>query len=216
MSGPATSVVVAGATGLVGGHCVARLLADARIARVTCLQRRAVSSGEADGRVRRVAVDYERLDAVPDADFATDAALCALGTTIRVAGSQAAFRRVDHDYLLAFARRARAAGVMRFGLVSALGADPRSAVFYNRVKGETEAAVGALGFASLSIARPSLLLGERAEFRLGERLMMPLGRFLPRRWRAIEAGEVARALVEATLERGAGVHILENAVLLPR
>lgn len=212
MSAAGTSVLVAGATGLVGRHCVTRLLADARIQRVTCLQRRI--GVDDDVRRRSIAVDYEQLAAVPDAVFVADAALCALGTTIRVAGSQDAFRRVDHDYVLAFARRARDAGVTRFGLVGALGAEPRSSVFYNRVKGETEAAVTALGFESLCIVRPSLLLGARAEFRLGERLMTPLGRLLPRRWRAIDADQVARALITATLGPLRGIQVLENAALL--
>jgi uncharacterized protein YbjT (DUF2867 family) len=209
-----TVVVVAGSTGLVGAQCVALLLADPQTARVTCLQRRAAVPDGTDRRRERVVVDFERLQDVPASVFAADAALCALGTTIRSAGSQAEFRRVDHDYALAFARRARDAGVRRFGLVSALGAAPRSAVFYNQVKGETETSIGSLGFETLVIARPSLLLGERAEFRLGERLMAPLGRLLPRRWRAIEARQVARALVDATLRRGRGVHVLENEALL--
>lgn len=214
MSPAGLRVLVAGGSGLVGAHCVRRLSADARVTQVTCLQRRAGAAH--DARRREVVVDFAQLQAVPESVFVADAALCALGSTIRVAGSQAAFRRVDHDYVLAFAQRARAAGVTRFGLVSALGAEPRSAVFYNRVKGEIEAAVMALGFASLTLVRPSLLLGERAEFRLGERLMAPLGRPLPRRWRAVAGDAVAAALVEALLAGRPGVQILENAALLPR
>lgn len=214
MSAPPLRVLLAGATGLVGTQMLACLAADARVAQVVALQRRDARGGDGSGAVRRVAVDFECLDAAPDTLFEADAALCALGTTIRLAGSQAAFRRVDHDYVAAFARRARAGGVRRFGLVSALGADPRSRVFYNRVKGEAEATLRALGFEVLVIARPSLLLGERREFRLGERLSAPFGRLLPARWRAIEAAQVARALVNATLQGPAGVHVLENAQLL--
>jgi uncharacterized protein YbjT (DUF2867 family) len=209
MSAPTQRVVVAGASGLVGTACVAVL--RARGIAVHALQR---GGGDDAGGVRRLAVDYERLDATAPEVFAVDAALCALGTTIRTAGSQAAFRRVDHDYVLAFARRARDAGVVRFGVVSALGADAASRVFYNRVKGETEQALVALGFDVLAIVRPSLLLGDRREFRLGERVMTPLGRMLPRRWRAVHADDVAAGLVTATLGRGAGVHVLENAELL--
>lgn len=214
MSPPAAAarVLVAGATGLVGRALVERLQRDPRVASLALLQRRAATDGTA--RMQRHVVDFEALERAPAALFAADAAFCALGTTIRVAGSQAAFRRVDHDYVVGFARRARDGGAMRFGLVSALGADPRSRVFYNRVKGETEAALRALGFELLAIARPSLLLGARDEFRLGERLMTPLGRWLPRRWRAIEAAQVARALIEATLAPGQGVRVLENGELL--
>jgi uncharacterized protein YbjT (DUF2867 family) len=209
----AARVLVAGATGLVGRALVEVLQRDPRVAALTLLQRRAAAA-DTTPRTRRLAVDFEALDAAPAAGFAAEAAFCALGTTIRVAGSQAAFRRVDHDYAVGFARRAREAGVTRFGLVSALGADPRSRVFYNRVKGETEAALRALGFDLLAIARPSLLLGARDEFRLGERLMTPLGRWLPRRWRAIEATQVAQGLVEATLAPGQGVRVRENGELL--
>jgi uncharacterized protein YbjT (DUF2867 family) len=209
----AARVLVAGATGLVGRALVELLQGDPRVAALTLLQRRAAAA-DTTPRTRRLAVDFDALDAAPAEWFAAEAAFCALGTTIRVAGSQAAFRLVDHDFVLAFARRAREGGASRFGLVSALGADPRSRVFYNRVKGETEAALRALGFERLAIARPSLLLGARDEFRLGERLMAPIGRLLPSRWRAIGAAQVARALIEATLAPGSGVRVLENAELL--
>jgi uncharacterized protein YbjT (DUF2867 family) len=205
-------ILVAGATGLVGRECVARLLGDTRVAEIVSLQRRATPSAP---RLRVVPVDFERLDALDPAVFAADAALCALGTTIRVAGSEAAFRRVDHDHVLAFARLARAAGATCFGLVSALGADPVSRVFYNRIKGETEVALAALGFPRLVIVRPSLLLGARDEFRLGERMFAPLGRLLPRRWRAVPAARVAAHLVDAVLDPAPGVHRIENAALLP-
>jgi uncharacterized protein YbjT (DUF2867 family) len=206
-------VLLAGATGLVGGECLAQLRGDARVAQVVSLQRRAGAASD-DARVRIVETDFGELDRLPAEVFAAGAALCALGTTIRIAGSQPAFRRVDHDYVLAFARRARAAGVARFGLVSAIGADPDSRVFYNRVKGDTEADVAALGFDTCVFVRPSLLLGEREEFRLGERLAMPFGRWLPKAWRAVPAARVAQRLIAATLEGASGVHVIENAELL--
>jgi uncharacterized protein YbjT (DUF2867 family) len=206
-------VLVAGATGLVGRECVARLLGDARVEHVISLQRRETAPA---ARLRVVPVDFERLDALDPAAFGAEAALCALGTTIRVAGSQAAFRRVDHDHVLAFARFARAAGATRFGLVSALGADPDSRVFYNRVKGEVEAALTTSGFASLVIVQPSLLLGERKEFRFGERIAAPLGRLLPRRWRAVPAGLVAAHLVDSVLAGAPGTHRIVNAELFAR
>lgn len=211
MSAAGLRVLLAGATGLVGAHALAWLARDARVAQLAALQRR---PGAADDPVRRVVADFERLDAVPAEVFAVDAAFCALGTTIATAGSQAAFRRVDFDYVLAFARRARAGGATRFALVSALGADPGSSVFYNRVKGEAEAAVRQLGFASLAIARPSLLLGERREHRPGERLAAPLMRLLPARWRAVPAERVAARLAETLLAGAPGERVLENAALL--
>ena len=150
-----------------------------------------------------------------------DAAFCALGTTIKVAGSQAAFRAVDHDAVLAFAAAARSAGATRFGLVSALGADARSAVFYNRVKGEVEATLRAQGWPRLVIARPSLLLGDRAALgqperpgeRWGQRLMPAIGGLVQGRWRPITAVVVARALHRALLAEGPAVEVLDNARL---
>ena len=137
-----------------------------------------------------------------------DTAFCCLGTTIKVAGSQAAFRAVDFDAVLAFARAARAAGVRRFGVVSSLGASPTAGSFYSRVKGEMEAELATLGFAQLVIARPSLLIGDRAKLgqapRVGERLALlvsrPLLPLIPKAWRPIAADTVARALLRALVQ----------------
>jgi uncharacterized protein YbjT (DUF2867 family) len=140
---------------------------------------------------------------------APEVAFCALGTTIGKAGSQQGFRAVDHDAVLAFAMAAQAAGARCFVLVSGLGADPRSSIFYNRVKGETEADLRALGFASLAIAQPSLLLGERLESRPAERALVVASRFLsgvlkPFASRPIEAQVVARALLAIAHDPPAG------------
>jgi uncharacterized protein YbjT (DUF2867 family) len=120
---------------------------------------------------------------------------------------------VDFDDSLAAARLGRERGAAHFLLVSARGADPRSPFFYYRVKGELEEAVKALGYPSLTIARPSLLLGERDEFRVGEELAKRLGWLLPRASRPVPAAQVAAALVRAAHESRPGVHILENAKL---
>ena len=133
--------------------------------------------------------------------------------SISVAGSQAAFRAVDYELPLRVARLARAQGATHFLLVSALGASAASRVFYNRVKGELEDALGALGFRSLTIARPSLLLGERAEFRLGERVAQPFGCLMPPRWKPVHARQVAAALVRAAREDLAGHRVIENIAL---
>lgn len=213
MSIQSVHVLLVGATGLVGRHCLGHLTGDARVAEISVLQRRAPEQSARDPRIRIVQTDFEAIGALPATVFGVDAAICALGTTIRQAGSQTAFRRVDHDYPLAIARRLREAGATRFGLVSALGADTGSRVFYNQVKGEVEAAIEALGFASLSIVRPSLLLGERDDFRLGERLSAPVGRLLPRRWRAVPAERVARVLLDSVLRGTPGTQRIENAEL---
>src|SRR5439155_15744926 len=146
---------------------------------------------------------------------------CCLGTTIKRAGSQPAFRLVDHTFVVGLARAGLRAGATQFLLVSAIGADPASRVFYSRVKGETESAVRRLGFPSIQIFRPSLLLGERSEFRLGERIAMVvaplpslllLGRL--RRFRPIPAETVARAMVNLAREAPRGPNVFEYDAMI--
>jgi uncharacterized protein YbjT (DUF2867 family) len=209
--------LVAGGTGLVGRELLNQLLAAPDTRAVHALARRLPAAARADARLHWLQVDFAALPALPVADTA----LCALGTTIKVAGSQAAFRAVDFDAVIAFARAARTAGVRRFGVVSALGASATSKTFYNRVKGETEAALSTLGFDSLVIARPSLLLGPRSELdqpgrpgeRLAEAITRPLGGLIPKAWRPIEASTVARALLKAVADGTRGVRFVESGEL---
>jgi len=142
-----------------------------------------------------------------------DTAFCCLGTTIRAAGSQEAFRAVDYDLVLAVAQRAREMGARHFLVISALGADAQSRVFYNRVKGELEQGVRALAFPSLTIARPSLLEGDRSEVRPGEILGAKLAFLVPGRWKPVHVRQVARALVQAAADERVGEHVLENVEL---
>lgn len=200
------TALVAGGTGLVGGELVRQLAAHGEYARVTALVRR---SADLPDPVVPLAGDFERLEGVAD-QLGADHVFCALGTTIRKAGSRAAFRRVDHDYVVSLARLARAHGARHFLLVSSVGADPRSRVFYSRVKGEVEAAVQTLGYPSLTIVRPSLLLGPRSEFRLGEALVKPLGPLFPRRYRPVHARAVAATMIRAALEGQPGMRIVES------
>ncbi len=162
-------------------------------------------------------VDFATLPPLP----AVDDVFIALGTTIKVAGSQSAFRAVDLDAVLAVASAARASGATRLGVVSAMGANPRSPVFYNRIKGEMEQAVLGLGFAGVVIARPSMLTGDRESLqqaaRPAERLIQSFMRLIqpltPANLRAISASDVARSLIEAVKTRGPGVHILPSGDL---
>ena len=221
---PARVAVVAGATGMVGRAVLARLTADktSAYAAVHTLGRRAPELPAGAPNARLVShVSESLLEAqVPPADDM----FIALGTTISVAGSQAAFRAVDLDTVLALARAARAAGVRRLGVVSAMGADAKSQVFYNRVKGEMELAVSALGFDTVVIARPSLLDGERDALgqptRRGEQLALQVMRLLkpliPRNYRAISDTLVAKALVEAVQAGRPGVQILLSGQMQPR
>jgi uncharacterized protein YbjT (DUF2867 family) len=155
-------VLLVGATGLVGGHCLTRLLADPDFSQVTVLARDALE--RTDPKLTVHVVDFDHLREQAQA-IAADAVLCGLGTTHRAAGSPEAFVKVDHIYVAELARLAAARGVLRFVLVSAVGADPGSPVFYNRVKGRAEAAVSEQPFKAVHILRPSLLLGERRETR---------------------------------------------------
>ncbi len=208
----ARTVLLAGSTGLVGRECLRRLSADPDVDEVRALTRRPLAEAERLPRVTEVLVDFENLDRTPSL-LGVHQVICALGSTIRKAGSRDAFRRVDYDYPLRLAHLALGHGATHFLLVSAVGADPRSWVFYSRVKGELEAAILALGFRSVTIARPSLLLGERAEFRLGEEIARRLAFLTPGRYKPVAAWQVAEALVRAAREDRAGTRIIENAEL---
>ena len=205
------TALVAGATGLTGKHLLEFLLADERYASVCALVRKATL--QAHPKLSEHVIDFESLGKLPKADDA----FCCLGTTIKKAGSQAAFRKVDFDYVINFAAAAKAAGAKRFLVVSALGANAKSSVFYNRVKGEMENALKAMNFESLHIFRPSFLLGERAEARVGERLgiavfsaLAPLMIGPARKIRPVEAKAVARAMVLAANGGVLGVEVIES------
>lgn len=205
---------IAGASGLVGSQLLSLLLEDAEFGSVVSLGRRQIAQTHPK-LVQRV-VDFSALDAAGLAS--PEVAFCALGTTIGKAGSQRAFRAVDHDAVLEFAKAALATGARCFALVSSLGADPGSRIFYNRVKGETESDLRALGFASLVIAQPSLLLGDRTESRPGERALIVASRFLggllkPFAARPIEAVVVARALLTIAHDSPAGTTVYPSAEL---
>lgn len=205
---------LAGASGLVGRALASQVAADPACQALYLLLRHPAPALQALPHAQVIAWSDAALPALPP----IDAALCALGTTIRTAGSQAAFRAVDHDAVLGFAQAARAAGARRFAVVSALGADAASPVFYNRTKGEMERAVGALGFEVLVIARPSLLLGDRSALgqapRLAESLAQAAAPWLawltPRRLQPIPATSVARGMLAALREGRPGLRVVES------
>jgi uncharacterized protein YbjT (DUF2867 family) len=205
-------VLLAGATGLVGGEILRGLVGDDDVAEVRALVRRPLDRALAAPKVSELLADFDALDAHPEW-FRVDQVLCALGTTIRRAGSQDAFRRVDFEYPAALARLAHTHGARHFLLVSSVGANARSRVFYSRVKGELEDAVRAAGYAAVTIARPSFLLGPREETRLGELLITPLAHLFPAAWKPVHARQVASALVHAARTGRPGVEILDNAAL---
>ena len=199
-----------GATGLVGRHVLTLALADPRVEALVAPTRRVLT---AHPKLCNPRVDFDRLP--QDADWwQADAVICALGTTMRTAGSEEAFRRVDFDYPLTVARLASAHGTSTYVLNSAIGADPSSRFFYNRVKGELEQALTGQGFESLTFVRPGVIGGHRDEFRLGERMMVMgltlTGSLLPKRWRLNPAQQIASALLEAAIRPETGVHVVTS------
>lgn len=206
--------MIAGATGLVGGYCLEELLDSAAYTSVLVVARRPML-GRVHPKLDLRIVDFGTLDAEEPA--VADDAFCCLGTTMRQAGSREAFRRVDHDFVLAFARFARRSGARRFVVISSLGANRRSRVFYSRVKGEAEEALRRVGFESLVILRPSLLLGPRSQPRAGERIAVAvaaLGRpFMVgplRRYRPVHASAVARAMVRLAAREWTGTVVVDS------
>jgi uncharacterized protein YbjT (DUF2867 family) len=200
--------VVAGGTGLVGGHLLDQL-SSAGVPTMAYARREGPPRPGVAWRV----LDLAGLDAssVPPG---TEAAFCCLGTTIRKAGSQAEFRRVDHDLVLAFARACREAGVPQLHAVSAAGADVASRIFYSRVKGETERDLKQLGFPTLALYRPSLIGGDRAERRPAEAFAMGAARvlspILPAAIRLVPAAAIARTLLETARRAPPGVTIVPS------
>lgn len=211
-SKPKKTALLAGATGLVGRQILQLLANDEEIAEVRALVRRPLPAEDRRPRVRECIVNFDRLEEHPEW-FNVDLVFSALGTTIGAAGSQAAFRRVDFEYAFSVAKLARAAGARQFLFVSAMGANAHSMLFYNRVKGELEEAVKQLGYPSIAIARPSLLLGKRSTPRLSEEVFKRFGWIAPKAFAPIEAAQVAAALVRASKENTPGVKILDNRKL---
>jgi uncharacterized protein YbjT (DUF2867 family) len=211
---PMTRLLLAGATGLVGEAALQRALTSPRVQQVVAPTRRPL---DAHPKLLNPVVDFDALPA--DAEWwRVDAVACALGTTIRDAGSQDAFRRVDHDYPLAIARHTHAHGAATFVLVSAMGADAGSRVCYSRTKGEVEDALDGIGFTSLTLLRPGLLGGERRQHRAGERIALrvlgALDAALPQRYRIVPAERVADALLQAALAPPPGRHVIPSERLL--
>ncbi|MCP1624724.1 oxidoreductase [Pseudomonas nitroreducens] len=200
-----TNILLAGATGLTGEHLLDRMLNEPTVKRVIAPARRKLA-------------EHPRLDnpigplaeLIPHLLQPVDTVFCCLGTTLKEAGSEEAFRSVDFDLPLALGERGLALGARHYIVVSALGADSQSSIFYSRTKGELEDALRQQGWQQLTIARPSLLLGQREEVRLAELLAAPFSRILPGKLHGIEAIALARALWRLALEPGKGVRVVES------
>lgn len=189
------AALIVGASGLVGSFLLERLLASSTYARVTAWVRR--DPGRSHPKLEIEVVDFERL---PERRIEAEDVFCCIGSTLRQAGSRQAFRRVDFDIPVALARLAARDGAKRFLVVSALGADARSRVFYSRVKGEMEDAVRSSGVPKVHVFRPSLLSGPRKEFRFGERAGLALASLLGPllgKYRPTRAEDLAAAMLRA-------------------
>jgi len=210
------TAVVAGASGLVGRELLGRLLREPVYERIVALTRRPLHAGD---RVIEVPAQFEALDRVLAPAVPTNAtidAYCCLGTTIRAAGSEAAFRQVDFDYVVAFGRWTIGHAMRRMLVITALGADANSQLFYNRVKGEVEFALRALAGPTLTLLSPSLLDGARPQWRAGELLALavsrPLRSLLPSRVRPVRVADVAQSMIDAA-QRAEALPVIESAAM---
>ncbi|MBW7475457.1 oxidoreductase [Paenibacillus oenotherae] len=208
------TALLAGASGLVGAQLLKDLLEKQQYSQVKVLVRNPLSLEHP--RMEQIVVDFDELGSSLQ-HFQVDDVYCTLGTTIKKAGTQEAFKKVDLDYPLALAKLAKQGGAQRFLMVTALGANPRSGNFYSRVKGEVEESVRDIGLPALHIFRPSLLLGDRKEFRLVEKLaiiLSPLFKLVMRgrlrRYRPVHAAIVARAMAVKGSTLQEGVFIYES------
>ncbi|MEE4105087.1 NAD(P)H-binding protein [Pseudomonas viridiflava] len=198
-------ILLAGATGLTGEHLLDRLLNEPTVSRVLAPTRRALAEHP---HLENPVGDLNTL--LPSLGGRVDIAFCCLGTTIKQAGSQDAFKAVDLDLVVAFAKRARELGARHLLVISAVNADARSSVFYSRIKGEMEQALRAQDWPQLTIARPSLLVGNRPETRWAEQLAAPIAKLIPGKYGAIEACQLARALWRLALEEQDGERTVES------
>jgi uncharacterized protein YbjT (DUF2867 family) len=208
------TALLAGGSGLIGGHCLEFLLKDATYDRVHVLVRQPL--GVVSDKLIQHVGSLEILEQTME-NFGIDDVFCCLGTTLKKAGSKEAFRVVDFDYPFRIAKKAKSIGATGFYLVSALGADPESKFFYNRVKGDVERAVADCGFERYAIFRPSLLVGKRKERRPAEEWSGMLARCLSfvfigpmKRFRPVAAAAVALAMVSAAKETVPGVRVYES------
>lgn len=206
----ARSALVLGATGLVGQKCLDLLLEDSSYGAVHVIVRKPLARQHP--KLQQQVIPFTELEATVARVGAAEV-FCCLGTTIKQAGSKEAFRRVDYEYPFRAAKSAAASGAKQFLIVTALGSDPSSMIFYNRVKGEVERDICALPLPTVHVLQPSMLLGERSEQRAGEaigkvvmRLFQPLMLGGARKYRAIEGAAVARAMVALAKQDKPGKH----------
>lgn len=208
------TAIVAGATGAIGKTLVYQLLESGDYNKVIILSRKLLTIKHA--KLTQVLVEFNEGLSNKITEH-VDVVYCCLGTTIKKAGSQEQFYKVDHDYVLQLAKLGKQLGASSFVMVSAMGADANSSIFYSRVKGEVEQAVQHLDYHQLIVVRPSLLIASRIEFRLGETIakyVMKFTGFLMigplKKYKAIKVEQVANAMIHYQQKLGRGVHVITN------
>ena len=207
------TALVAGASGLIGRYLLNELLDSGNYQQVKALLRKPVK--KVHPVFQQVPFDYAK----PDASLVdAEVVFCCLGTTLKKAGSKDAFRKVDFQYPLDLAKMAFENGCKRFAIVTAIGSDKNSRFFYSRVKGELEQELQKIPFESLHVYRPSMLLGPRSEFRVGEEIgktfMKVAGFLFPKNYRAVHASQVANAMVSDDMHPEKGIHFVESGEML--
>lgn len=210
---PHRTALLAGASGQVGGFLLAQLLACTEYDKVISVGRR--KTGISHPKLEEIIIDFEKPETL---NIPADDVYCCLGTTIKKAGSQEQFKKVDYGYPVALATHTLAAGASSFMIVSSMGTDINSRIFYSRVKGEMEAVISQMAFQKMGIFRPSMLFGPRSEFRLGElmgkALMQAFAWIIPIKYKGVQASQVAKAMLHFALSDKTGVHIVENPEIL--
>ena len=205
------TAVVAGASGLIGKELIQKLISSDQYRRIYVLSRK--KSGLANAKIKELVIDFEKIDQLTF-DEPVDDIFCTLGTTMKQAGSRDNFKKVDFEYVVALANLGKQSGASKFLVITAMGADSKSAVFYNKVKGLTEEALINIGFKQLVIFRPSLLLGKRAETRFAEILsgffMNAFSFIIPDNYKAIQAEKVADSMLKMAINSTGTVSIVKS------
>lgn len=205
------TALVAGSTGLIGSQLLQLLLTDTYYDVVKAISRKPLEISHP--RLENIVLDFDRLTEYRD-KLKADDVFCCLGTTIKKVKTKEKFRKVDFDYPVELAKLTRTNGTEQYLLVSALGADKNSKIFYNQVKGEVEEAISKIGFTTFHIFRPSLLMGDRSESRSGEEagkvFFKYLGFLVPRKYKGIDSVKVARAMQRLAAKPQQGIYIHES------
>ncbi len=209
------TAVIAGASGLIGKELVQKLISSDQYELIYSISRK--TSGVIHQKIREIVIDFDHPGELKF-DAPIDDVFCTLGTTIKKAGSRENFKKVDYKYIIWLANVTELAGASQFLVVSSMGADPKSSIFYNQVKGETEEGLKKVGFDHLVILRPSLLLGKREEFRFAEKLssyfMKAFNFMIPDNFKAIQGEKVAAYMLKMAKHSTEPVSIIESGEML--